>query len=769
MMSPKIELLAPGGGVDAIKAAIIAGADAVYCGLATFNARNRAANLSFTELLGIIRLAHQYQCKIFLTLNIIILEHEFKSLMHLLNQLVNTDIDGVIVQDLGLLYLLKKYFPTLDVHASTQLTTHNIGQIPFLKKLGVSRVNLSRELNIIEIKTIAQTALTHNVLTEVFVHGSLCIAFSGLCYSTSVTDGNSGNRGRCSQACRDEYQATELGNRFPLNLKDNSAFFDLPALIDAGVYSFKVEGRIKGASYVHTVIDSFRKQIDGYLTTGELHENNDQLYKVFNRDFSNAFIRGDLNQSMFIENPRDHSKQHALMQSKAISVRQIKQVEQKLSEEKNQLDTKVRATIEYLSIDKPQLTLLFSGVIGEPLTITVKINTLLPNKLATKDQQPHETRLTFSSTSRLKASDKCFDTKAIEKRFKSFNNNQFTLLNLDFTALSTKVSIAFRELSALKNNIARALNNNKPIQPAVSLPKLTQHVKKTAKAKLSILISNENDLDLLSNIVADIYFKLPDAYKRGCRKYIDFFNNHPHLIPWFPAVLIAKDFDVAVTILAQVKPKLIITNNTGIAHKANELGIKWIAGPFLNTSNSYALLAMQEAFNCSGAFISNEINYQQIKNIVRPDNFSLFYSVYHPIVLMTSRQCFFQQSVGCDKPRIDNGCMLSCEKSTSITNLNGVSFAVDKQKAGYPSIYNKAYFLNTEAIAQLGHLIDNFMIDLSQISVSDTSSLDKQQFIAQFQQLLNTDGDDLSRQLILKNTLNKLVANSTSTQYTKGL
>jgi putative protease len=333
-MNPNIELLAPGGDVDAIKAAIIAGADAVYCGLDTFNARNRASNISFDELIGIIRLAHQYECQIFLTLNIVILEREFKALTKLLNKLVNTTLDGVIVQDLGMFNLLTKHFPTLDIHASTQLTTHNAGQIPFLKKLGASRVNLSRELNLREITALTAVGRKHETLTEVFVHGSLCVAFSGLCYSTSASVGNSGNRGRCSQACREEYETTESGNNFPLNIKDNSAFFDLPALIEAGVHSFKVEGRIKGSSYVHTVIDSFRKQIDGFLKTGELLEDGERLYKVFNRDFTNSFLKGDLNQSMFIDNPRDNSKDHAINKSNAISVVQIFDAKQELHQEK---------------------------------------------------------------------------------------------------------------------------------------------------------------------------------------------------------------------------------------------------------------------------------------------------------------------------------------------------------------------------------------------------------------------------------------------------
>ena len=319
-MSRKIELLAPGGDVDAIKAAIVAGANAVYCGLDTFNARNRATNLSFDDLMGVIGLAHQYECEVFLTMNIVILEQEIPSLVKLLNQIVNIGIDGIIVQDLGIFNLVKKHFPTLAVHASTQLTTHNPGQIRFLAKIGATRVNLSRELNLGEIKSLTTLAHEHDVLTEVFVHGALCIAFSGQCYSSSVSVGNSGNRGRCSQACRDEYEITAAGNKFPLNLKDNSAYFDLPELVDAGVDSLKIEGRIKGAQYVHTVVDSWRQQIDKFIETGKLLSDNTSLYKVFNRDFTNSFLKGNLTKDMFIDNPRDNSFQHANDKHNAISV-----------------------------------------------------------------------------------------------------------------------------------------------------------------------------------------------------------------------------------------------------------------------------------------------------------------------------------------------------------------------------------------------------------------------------------------------------------------
>ena len=209
-----------------------------------FNARNRAANIAVEDLPAIVRLAHDHDCAIFITLNILIVESEFPALINLLNRLLNHQIDGVIVQDLGLFYLLAKFFPRIPIHASTQLTSHNVGQIRFLSQLHADRVNLSRELSLSEIEELSCSAHAENMAVEVFVHGSNCLSFSGLCYFSSAHGGNSGNRGRCSQPCRSQYQTTAVGSDFPLNLKDNSAYADLERLAAAGVDSIKIEGRI---------------------------------------------------------------------------------------------------------------------------------------------------------------------------------------------------------------------------------------------------------------------------------------------------------------------------------------------------------------------------------------------------------------------------------------------------------------------------------------------------------------------------------------------
>ncbi|ORU94081.1 MAG: peptidase U32 [Cycloclasticus sp. symbiont of Bathymodiolus heckerae] len=756
-MNKQIELLAPGGDVEAIKAAIVGGANAVYCGLDMFNARNRASNLSFEQLCGVLRLAHEHDCEVFLTLNVVILEHEFPSLIKLLNKLVNSGIDGIIVQDLGLFHLVKHYFPSLDIHASTQMTTHNEGQIELLGKMGASRVNLSRELNLAEVKSMTALAHEHKVLTEVFVHGALCIAFSGQCYSSSVSVGNSGNRGSCSQACRDEYETTATGHNFPLNLKDNSAYFDLPELIDAGVDSLKIEGRIKGAHYVYTVVDSWRKQMDKFASSGELLSDDSNLHKVFNRDFTNSFLKGNLNKAMFTDNPRDHSVEHAVVKSQAVSLVHIQKAKQDLYDDRNKLGQDLAGKISGLSIEKRRLTLVFSGQINQPLSLNIE---LLGN-----DDTDAESFVLQTSSHLVAAGKAALTREVLEKRFKSFNNVQHTLESLDASALEEGLSIPFKELAVLKSEAAFLLNNSVAVVPLVDVPKLVKHPKIDSTSNipgLSLLIADEADAYLADKTEADIYFKLPESFKAGCDKYIDFLLRNPRFIPWFPAVLIGKDYVEAVRILQQVKPARIVSNNTGVAYKAVELGIDWIAGPFLNTTNSYALLTLQEELSCKGAFISNEINRLQIKNIARPKNFKLLYSIYHPILMMTSRQCFFQQTVGCKKPTIEDGCMLKCTKATTITNVKGVSFAIDKQKGGYPSIYNDEQFLNMDVVNDLSELFDEFFIDLTNIGAGSKVEQNKAQLIEYFEQILAGKNS-------AKEQLNQMVPLSTMAQYRQGL
>ena len=768
-MKQEIELLAPGGDIDSIKAAILAGANAVYCGLDKFNARSQAKNIGLEDLPGILRLAHKHDCEVFLTLNIIIVEREIPALIGLLNKLVNTTLDGIIIQDLGVFYLISKYFPSLKLHASTQMTTHNEGQIKFLSKLNATRVNLSRELTLPDITALTAVAHEHNVLTEVFVHGSNCISFSGLCYMSSVTGGNSGNRGQCSQPCRDEYLTTPEGKNFPLNIKDNSAFSDVNALVAAKVDSVKIEGRIKKYHYVHTVVETWRKQLTSFYAQEALEGDNNNLRKVFNRDFSNSFLKGDISRDIFIDNPRDNSAIHRAKVKFGADINfdtkvnieaneQLDIVKQELSDLKEKIVTNVQEGIAKLSIDKAPLTLSLSGVAGKPLSVAVKTP---------------ETSFVVTSNSKLvtidttKEDSASIDEAVLLKRFKALNESEYFIESLDLDNFQNDLFIPFKELNVIKNEILFELNGGKEVvghvdfHKVVDVSKLNTNDEKIIPS-LAVLISSEDDLLLCEKSKADIYFQIPNHFKNSLAKLVKLFKNNKKLIPWFPAVLIGENYTAAVELLQQLQPDRIVTNNSGVAFAAYEQGIAWTAGPYMNLVNSYSLLCLKEEFNCEGAFISNEISKAQIKKIHKPDNFKLTYSISHPIVLMTTIACMFHQVSGCKKNIVDDKCIQRCEKSSSITNLKDVSYFIDKEKGGYHTVYNETNFLNTDIVSDIQDVFSSYFIDLRDIKTNTHVGSDKLEIIKQFEELINGNDESI-------NQLQKSIYPSINTQYSRGI
>ncbi|WP_372752382.1 DUF3656 domain-containing protein [Labilibaculum sp.] len=748
MVKRKMELLAPGGDVDAIKAAILAGANAVYCGLDQFNARNRAVNISYNDLQGILHLAHSHHCEVFLTLNIIVLDREIPALIRLLNKLVNTTIDAVIVQDLGLFHLLKTYFPRLVVHASTQMTTHNEGQIQFLDKLAASRVNLSRELNLNEISRLTFVAHQNQVGTEVFVHGSNCISFSGICYMSSLLTGNSGNRGRCSQPCRDVYQTKNSEPNYPLNLKDNSAFFDLKELYEAGVDSLKIEGRIKKYDYVYTVVDVWRKQIDLFNHQNRIGQDNSKLYQVFNRDFSNGFLKEKMGKNSFIDHPRDHSISHLSEINSYANEEEREKGCLKFYQEKEELKAFVECEIKDMDTEKPSLKIELSGKAGLPLRVVVKTG---------------ETELEFCSDCSLLAKGKQpLSYEMVMKRFKAFNETEYFIEELNVEKIEGDVYLSFKELSSLKKKILYHVNGKKEWLEEIRIPKLKTKEKKLDNARLSVLISSVKDLYLCDQTSADIYFQLPACIHDNFADLVQLFSTNKKLIPYFSSVIIGDDFTGAVAFLEQVKPALLVTDNSGIAYQALHLGINWIAGPHLNIVNSYSLVALQENLNCSGAFISNELNKEQIKSIKIPTDFQLHYSIYHPIVLMTSRYCLFQQLHVCDKNRMDESCIRTCQKSEKLTNLKKESFFIEKSKGNYHAIYNASNFLNTEISRDLPGVFSSFMIDLRDVKTETQHEISKKELLSLFQDFLH--GNSASEKSLLEG-----IHPTTNGQYKKGI
>ena len=308
----KPELLAPVGGKPHLIAAVNNGADAVYMGGMAFNARIFAENFSDEELPDAIKYAHAHGVRVYMTLNTLVSDAELSRAFEYCNYIYGLGIDGLIVQDIGLIRLLHKYLPELPLHLSTQGTLYNKEALAAAAKMGVSRVVPARELSIDEINDITEAAsnMEPPLDVEVFVHGALCMCYSGQCQMSRVLgagSGRTGNRGTCAQPCRQGYTDDKGHTYYALSPKDLCLINSIPELVSAGVASFKIEGRIKSPEYVATVTRIYRKYIDRYdrlerehgaEKAGKLYEVEEQdmmdLRQIFNRgDFTEAYLHGN--------------------------------------------------------------------------------------------------------------------------------------------------------------------------------------------------------------------------------------------------------------------------------------------------------------------------------------------------------------------------------------------------------------------------------------------------------------------------------------------
>jgi U32 family peptidase len=294
------ELLAPAGDLECVRAAVENGADAVYFGLdAGFNARARAANISLDALDETMALLHQRDVKGYVTLNTLVFPSELPDAEEIVRRLAQAGVDAVLVQDLGLVQLIRAVCPDLPIHASTQMTLTSAETIRFVERLGVERVVLARELSLDEIRKIAgQTSMP----LEVFVHGALCVAYSGQCLTSESLGGRSANRGQCAQACRLPYDLicdeadVDLGDqKYLLSPQDLAAYSLVPELIAAGVAAFKIEGRLKTPEYVANITRHYRQAIDAALAGRPREFTRDEVEEMelsFSRGFSHGWLGG---------------------------------------------------------------------------------------------------------------------------------------------------------------------------------------------------------------------------------------------------------------------------------------------------------------------------------------------------------------------------------------------------------------------------------------------------------------------------------------------
>ena len=296
MSIKKAELLAPAGNMESLKAAVAGGCDAVYMGLTCFSARAFAGNFTHEQFQEAIAYCHPRDVRIYVTINTMLHETEMENVRKEVAFLYENDVDGILVQDLGLFHLIRTCYPDLDVHCSTQMHIHNLNGVRKMQAEGAARVVLARETPLSLIKEAVKTG----VEVEVFVYGAICISYSGQCLFSAAVKNRSANRGMCAQCCRLQYFRQD-GSHFPqgdyiLSPKDLNVIDSVPKLLEAGVASLKIEGRMKRPEYVYLVTKTFREAIDAWYAGIQYHvskERDRQLKLMFNRGFSKGHLFGD--------------------------------------------------------------------------------------------------------------------------------------------------------------------------------------------------------------------------------------------------------------------------------------------------------------------------------------------------------------------------------------------------------------------------------------------------------------------------------------------
>ena len=289
-----LELLAPAGSMESLRAAVQNGADAVYLGVGEFNARQSAKNFTLETLNEALKYCHIRGVQVHLTLNTLVADREMQQVRNLIRAAAQAGVDAFIVQDWGVVQLCRQIAPHVPIHGSTQMTVHSLAGVQMCAAMGMQRVVLSRELNRNEIQYICAAS---PIEIEIFGHGALCMCYSGQCYLSAMIGSRSGNRGRCAQPCRQSYGYSRWENKYPLSLKDNCLVHYVGAIEEMGVTSLKLEGRMKRPEYVAAVTRVYRQAIDGAPVTPEMMQT---LSDAFNRQgFTNGYYLGKVTPRMF--------------------------------------------------------------------------------------------------------------------------------------------------------------------------------------------------------------------------------------------------------------------------------------------------------------------------------------------------------------------------------------------------------------------------------------------------------------------------------------
>ena len=736
----KVELLAPAGSIESLYAAINNGADAVYLGGSKFSARAYASNFDNETMKKAVDYCHSYGVKIYVTMNTLLKEKELNEAIKYVGYLYEIGVDALIVQDLGLVNLIQEKYNDFEIHASTQVTIHNGEGAIYFKEKGFTRIVLSRELSLEEIKHISKDL---NIETEMFIHGALCVCYSGQCLMSSMIGGRSGNRGRCAQPCRMEYtlKSNNMGEKkaYLLSPKDMCTIENVKDIIDSGAYSLKVEGRMKRPEYVAGVVENYRKAIDKeyYNKKFNVQEGKKVLLQLFNREgFSTAYLRKNIGKDMMsykfpkntgveigkvLDNGEVILKESLSLgdgirfKDKGFTLSKILKNKQEVKKaeigdrvtlfpkeyKKGEILYRTSSKELFLSLEesiKPYMKKIsLRGEVDFKVNFKIKLKTSFMGKIYEVEGDIVE-----------KASNKPLDKERIINALKKSGEYPYKLENIEFSAFEE----GFIKIASL-NNLRRELFD-KILKDVTSKYRRKRDIKETLKKdinlkenkELSILYTccTKEQLKALGelkvkNIGVDLSLK---SKNRISLKDLEEFKDLNLYI--LTPEIIKEEFDLVVEEIEKASKyiKGVITSNVGIINKFKDK--LYLIGDYkLNIFNSKALEFYREDLN--NVSLSLELNRKEIKEI--GDKRAVLCGIYGKTELMVSEYCPIGSSFGgkCKDKDCNGACMK--DSFTLIDRMNeGFKVMTDK--------YCRSHILNSLPL----NLIDEIK-DLKAIGINE--------------------------------------------------
>ena len=693
----KVEILAPAGSMESLVAAINKGADAVYLGGNKFSARAYASNFDNDNMLKAVDYAHSYDVKIYVTLNTILKENEIEEAVRYVGYLYEIGVDALIIQDLGLLKRIKEDFPLMEVHASTQMTIHNGEAAVYFKDKGFHRIVLSREMTLEEIKYISKDL---GIETEMFVHGAICVAYSGQCLMSSMIGGRSGNRGRCAQPCRMEYtlrgeKSGETKGHL-LSPKDMCTIEDVEDIVETGVYSLKIEGRMKRAEYVAGVVDNYKKAVNKVLYNKKYDEQagKRQLLQLFNRSgFTNAYLKKNTGKDMMSFNSPKNSGislgvvdksgdiviKEDLAVGDGIRYRDKGFTLSKIVHNGNEVKSAKRGDkVKLYPIDYKKGDELFKSLNKQlfdeleeylkPYTKKIPLNAVVNFAV----DKPVAIKINYKGNDYevlgevvQKAEKRPLDQERIKEALKKSGEVAFKIENIEFENFED----CFMRVSDL-NNLRRDI-----------IEKITKEVcrsyrrKRPAKGDKSKVSSEKTNVEIIcscitkeqvealiemkiENIAVDLFSREKNSVKK--KDLLELAEKYKDINFYVKTSTIVKgEFNKVVNTIEEVSSyiKGIITSNVGIISKFKDK--LYIIGDYkLNIVNSQSLAFYQEDVDVPT--LSLELNRGEIKSLMKNANGNAAMVVYGKPELMISEYCPIGSTFGGRNK--DSGCNGICSK-----------------------------------------------------------------------------------------------------------